>query len=192
MKLSPPPHEERPATFEVCILTGGLSARMGRDKARLKLGGRTMLAIIRETARKLDPPVRTIRRDLVPRCGPLGGIITGLRTTRADAVLFLACDMPLLSPALLARFRHSSNEGGRAVFASQQGRLGFPILLPRSTLAVVEEQINQRCLSLHDLAKAVGARPLRVSNLSHELLNVNTPEDQIVAAALLRTRRTTK
>ncbi|MBI3255114.1 MAG: NTP transferase domain-containing protein, partial [Nitrosarchaeum sp.] len=33
----------------------------------------------------------------VPRCGPLGGILTGLRSAKTEAVLFLACDMPLIT-----------------------------------------------------------------------------------------------
>src|SRR5690349_6523011 len=97
--------------LEVCILAGGLSTRMGGDKARLRLGRRTMLSIIRGTASDLGVPVRIIRKDLIARCGPLGGLLTGLKTTRADAVLFLACDMPLISRALLHKIIHVSSEG---------------------------------------------------------------------------------
>ena len=87
--------------LEVCILAGGLSSRMGRDKARLRLNGRTLLAQVRDAAQTLGCPVRVIRRDLVTRCGPLGGVFTALKTSRAEAVLFLACDMPFVSPELL-------------------------------------------------------------------------------------------
>ena len=90
-----------PAEVEICILAGGLSTRMGRDKANLRIGGRTLLAHIRSTAKALGLPVRVIRCDLVPRCGPLGGIYTALKTTAADAVLFLACDMPCVTETLL-------------------------------------------------------------------------------------------
>jgi len=188
MKRSLTPRAEPPATFEVCILTGGLSARMGRDKARLKLGGRTMLAIIRATAGQLKLPTRSVRRDLVARCGPLGGILTGLQTTRAEAVLFLACDMPLVSAALLKRCLRLSGAGVRAVFASQQSRWGFPILLPASALAVVERQIVRQRLSVHELAEAVRARKLRVPTQRRELFNINTPRDKAEAEPLLRRR----
>src|SRR5688500_2993407 len=78
-----------PATVEVCILAGGLSTRMGRAKARLRLGNRTLLGWVRRNAAALGLPVRVIRRDLVRRCGPLGGIYSALKTTKAFAVLFL-------------------------------------------------------------------------------------------------------
>ncbi len=186
MRQSPP----RPQ-LEVCILAGGLSTRMGREKSRLKLGGTTMLAGIRSMADALSaassihPRVRVIRKDRVRRCGPLGGILTGLRGSKARAVLFLACDMPLVSPALLERVVRASRGGERATFVSQSGRLGFPCLLPRVAAAIVEEQIANSEFSLHALAEKLGANPLKVSARNRELLNVNTPRDLEEAEQLL-------
>src|ERR1700733_13460686 len=99
----------RKQTCEICILAGGLSRRMGKDKARLRLGQRTMLALIRAQARATGLPVRVIRRDAVPRCGPLGGIVAALKTTRVEAVLFLACDMPFVTAELLEWVLKQSN-----------------------------------------------------------------------------------
>jgi molybdopterin-guanine dinucleotide biosynthesis protein A len=76
--------------IEACILAGGLSSRMGREKAQLKLAGRTLLAHVKKVAREACLPVRVIRRDLVARCGPLGGVYTALRTSHAKTVVFLA------------------------------------------------------------------------------------------------------
>ena len=169
--------------IEVCILAGGLSARMGRDKARLKLGGTAMLARIRSVANEFStadsfaPRVRVIRKDRVRRCGPLGGILTGLHSSKARAVLFLACDMPLVSPALLERIVRAGRGGKRAVFVSHSGRPGFPCLLPPDALTVVEEQIAIGEVSLHALAKRLRAHRLKIPGRNRELLNVNTPRD---------------
>src|SRR5262245_26810080 len=109
--------QHRPALRgEICVLAGGLSSRLGRDKARLRLGPRTVLGHVREQARALGLPVRVIRRDRVPRCGPLGGVYTALVTTRADAVLFLACDMPFLTAATMVRLWRRSIVERRPVF----------------------------------------------------------------------------
>src|ERR1700691_5640250 len=89
--------------MEICILAGGLSTRMGRDKARLRLGGKTLLRRVRDVAAQTQWPARGIRRDLVARCGPLGGVYTALQTTSADNVLFLACDMPFVTIELVER-----------------------------------------------------------------------------------------
>ncbi|HMO65551.1 MAG TPA: NTP transferase domain-containing protein, partial [Verrucomicrobiota bacterium] len=88
---------------EAFILAGGRSRRMGRDKARARLGGRTLLAWVRAACREAGLPVRVIRRDAVPACGPAGGVVTGLRSARAEAVVFLACDQPFIPAAWLRR-----------------------------------------------------------------------------------------
>ena len=182
--------------LEVCILAGGLSTRMGRDKARLKFGGATMLARIRSVAEFGAPvsepaptrasptgrfgdrrSVRVVRKDLVRRCGPLGGIVTALRSAKTEAVLFLACDMPLVSPALLRRIAHASRGGERAVFVAQSGRVGFPLLLPVKLLERVEAQIAAQEFSLQALAKKLRAHRVTMPARSRALCNVNTPED---------------
>src|SRR5205809_28859 len=97
------PVTQKPATLEceICILAGGLSRRMGRDKTQLRLGSQTMLGRIRFAARTTGLRVQVIRRDCVTRCGPLGGVYTGLKRARARAVLFLACDMPFVTGELI-------------------------------------------------------------------------------------------
>lgn len=169
--------------LEVCILAGGLSTRLGRNKARLKLGGVTMLARVRAVAKRAFG-VRVIRKDQVRRCGPLGGVVTALRTSRADAVLFLACDMPLVSLSLLQRLVRAG-DGERAVFVVQEDRVGFPFILPVSVLAQVEEQISAGEFSLHALARRLRARRMKVSVRRRELFNVNSPMDAARAEQLL-------
>lgn len=166
------------ATFdcEICLLAGGLSSRMGRDKARLRLGRRTLLGHVRALARALKLPVRVIRRDLVPRCGPLGGVYTALKTSETEATLFLACDMPFVSATLLQTLVSNARRT-KAVFTRAEGRAGFPFLLRRTTLTVVERQLAAKEFSLQSLAKKLGARTLRPGKESPELLNINTPED---------------
>src|SRR5690242_1592766 len=111
---------------ELCILAGGLSSRMGRDKSRLKLGSLSMLGHIRRLGKDLGMPVRVIKRDIVPRCGPLGGIYTGLHTSRADKVLFVACDMPFLSAGLLESLCEQMKPSQNALFLDHDGLAGFP------------------------------------------------------------------
>ena len=166
----------QPLTWEICILAGGLSRRMGRDKSRLKLGPRTMLGQIRTEARALGWPVRVIRRDAVPRCGPLGGVYTALKSTRADAVLFLACDMPWVSAVLMRAVLRRFDQTGLALFVRSQNALGFPFALRRGTLDMVVRQFAQRQFSLHALARALKAKTQRLPlRLRAQLGNLNTP-----------------
>ena len=148
---------------------------MGRDKSRLKLGGRTLLARIRATANALGPPVRVIRRDAVRRCGPLGGIYTALKSTKSLVLLFLACDMPLITSEILRRALKRLGPRDEAVFARTADGLGFPFVLRGGALAMVEARILRREFSLHGLARELKAQELRLPR--RQLQNVNTPAE---------------
>lgn len=94
------------------ILGGGRSARMGRDKRSLRLGGRSLLALAVDAcaARDLIVAVTPDLPDDVPAervvCtledppfgGPVAGIAAGIAALPPaqpdDEVLLLACDLP--------------------------------------------------------------------------------------------------
>ena len=178
--------------FSVSILAGGLSSRMGRDKSRVVLGRRTLLARVRNAAEELGVPVRVIRRDLVPRCGPLGGIYTALMTSRADAELFLACDMPFVTATLLRRVLGKLKQGRRAACTFVRGVAGFPFAMKAGCLPVVEWQIAARDFSLQSLAtvlRAARVSPPAVRRLE-ETFNINTPEELVRARAKEEPRKT--
>ncbi len=87
---------------------------MGEDKAKLLLGGETMLdrqlRLLRSVCRSaavLGAPERLpglrvpIFPDELPGCGPLGGIYTGLLRARTEFNLFLGCDLPFMEACFL-------------------------------------------------------------------------------------------
>ena len=178
-----------PPDVEICVLAGGLGTRMGRDKSRLRLGPRTFVGHLRHLARSARLPMRVIRRDLVSRSGPLGGIFTGLKTTHAETVLFLACDMPLLTEKFLRKLIRKFPAQMEGLAVSQQDRIGFPILIRRSALPFVARQLQNKDRSIHSLFQHLrmivfAARP----SDKPALLNINTPENLKKARALIRTR----
>jgi molybdenum cofactor guanylyltransferase len=174
------------SALEACILAGGLSSRMGMDKTRVRLGNRTLLGHVRAAALRAGLPVRVIRRDLVPRCGPLGGVYTGLKQSRADVIVFLSCDAPFVTTALLQRLLRAFNPGVPALFLAVDP-VGFPFVVGRQALWHVERLIDQKRLSIQALAHAAGAEllPLLKSELP-ALLNVNTPDDLAKARSIYR------
>ncbi len=158
---------------------------MGRAKAGLRLEGRSLLQHARAAAGKAPWPTRVLRRDLVGRCGPLGGVYTALKTTRYEAVLFLACDMPFVTVALMEKLVRRSGGKGLAVFTRSAEGPGFPFLLRRSALGRVERQLARGQFSLRALAKACRARMV-ASGGARTVFNVNTPEEWERARAMAR------
>jgi len=182
--------EPRPAgrpPVGVCIMAGGQSSRMGRDKASLRLGGQTFITAICQTAAALRCRVRVIRRDLSPGNGPLGGIHTGLKTSRAEAEVFLACDMPFITPDLLRELLARMGPRHDAVFAvssypepAAEGRqmAGFPFVVRSALWPIVEGRLAAGELGLQGLARALRARLWAVpARWRKQLRNINTPEE---------------
>jgi len=163
--------------WEMCVLAGGLSSRMGRDKSKLRLGGRTLLTHARSLGPTLGLPVRIIRNDLTPRCGPLGGIITSLRTTNAEAVIFIPCDMPFLTKRIIEGLIGALRRRDMAVFAGHGRGFGFPCILRTGVLDKIEALFNEGHYSLQALARGLRARCWRAHGEDGALDNVNTPEE---------------
>jgi len=155
---------------------------MGRDKGHMRLGRRTLLGHVRGLAKSVGLDVRVIRKDIVHRCGPLGGVYTGLKTSAHDAELFLSCDMPFLTPALL---RHLIRVKPPA-FVEAEGSVGFPFILSVSHFEIVETEIHAGRFSLQNLAKRLKTRrfPLQGPE-ARQLFNVNTPTDWREARRML-------
>ena len=172
---------------EICIVAGGLSARMGRDKSRMRLQGKTLLQHVQNNAFALGWPVKVIRRDLVPRCGPMGGVYTALKTSQARSVLFMACDMPFVSGAFLQLLAAQPDSAAEAIFVEVDGRVGFPFLLLRSALAQIEKQLASRQFSIEDLCKTCrGRRVVAPPDQSWMFLNINNPQDWQLARKIAR------
>ena len=175
---------ENPTDLEVCILAGGLSSRMGRDKSKLHLGRKTFVSKISSTAKELGREVRILRKDMVPRCGPLGGIYTALKTAKAGAVLFLACDSPFVSFELLDRLVSQFRDTHQPIFTRGEA-ISFPFILPIEALATVENQIRQSRFSIQALALVVTAHYFfPTPDEAKTLFNINTPEDLLQATQM--------
>lgn len=119
---SPRPVREearRSATLGV-VFCGGASKRMGRDKGRLQVEGQSLVAraaarldgfaseVVLASGREPRYPEtgRTCVLDEASDVGPLAGLAAVLAHARQhlrERVLVLACDMPDVSPTLLAR-----------------------------------------------------------------------------------------
>ncbi len=85
---------------------------MGQDKGSLPFGDETMLGrIVRLIGNVADEVIVVGRRDqagvtihdAVEDQGPLSGIAAGLAASGTDLNVVVACDMPLIKPAVLRR-----------------------------------------------------------------------------------------
>jgi len=118
------------------VLAGGMSSRMGRDKALLQVYGPGKPDLLARTCALLT--------DLLPQCwiscrsglaragyqcifdeypdrGPAAGVLAALKAARAhgfDAVLVVSCDMPFMDAPTLRRLLASRNTAGAGNLAT--------------------------------------------------------------------------
>ncbi|MFO7899753.1 MAG: molybdenum cofactor guanylyltransferase, partial [Planctomycetota bacterium] len=177
------------------VLAGGQSARMGRDKARLRLGEQTLLERTTGLLCKLFDEVLVVVdradrigaargarvvEDLVPRIGPLGGIYTALMTTERPAVFVVACDMPRLDARVISdQLRPWEPADADALVPLVEGRAEpLHAVYSRRCVPAIERRIEQRDYRVRAFFEAVRVRfwepgPAAASSFA----NVNTPED---------------
>lgn len=100
----------------MAIIAGGKSARMGRDKAFVRLAGKPLIQHVIERSQNLgqsetilivNQPERyehlgfAMYQDVWPNKGSLGGIYTALTYAQNPHTLVIACDMPFIKTELL-------------------------------------------------------------------------------------------
>lgn len=156
------------------VLVGGRSSRMGRDKALLSFRGEPLACSVARQVELAaasatlvgDPELYgslpyPVIPDAFPGEGPLGGILTALRHTRAEWNLVVACDMPDLAADFLSNLLAFADARQTAVVPQgPSGRLEpLCIAWRRSDLPAVEAAfargVRKVAAALADLAVTV-------------------------------------
>jgi molybdopterin-guanine dinucleotide biosynthesis protein A len=174
------------------VLTGGQSARMGRDKALLPWRGRTLVECVAGEVQAacgnvalVGAPERYLNLNLpclperYPACGPLSGLEAALRLGGREWSLVVACDMPGLTADWLRTLvdRAVCSQAPAVAATDFEGRLEpLCAVYHASLLAPVEEALAQGRHSIRKLLEQFEIE--RVTVPGPELVgNVNTSEE---------------
>jgi molybdopterin-guanine dinucleotide biosynthesis protein A len=178
------------------ILAGGFSRRMGTDKARLDIGGRTLLDRVVERFAPPGTPVLVGTRpggpcsegphrcsfDIVSGEGPLASVAALVRDCETTWLLVLPCDLPLLPPDMGPRMLEQAADS-EAVFLGVEGTAQpFPMLLASSAagaLLRLFESGERRAIAIKDCVPAVVVPWERIyakTDPREAFVNVNDPE----------------
>jgi molybdopterin-guanine dinucleotide biosynthesis protein A len=186
------------------VLAGGRSSRMQRDKAALEYDGRPQLlaayelvaamterAFVSVRADQRDEPLRASLPQIVDSLaaeGPIAGILAALDAHPDHAWLVVACDLPRLDGATLARLiaLRDATQLATAYRSSSDS-------LPEPLCAIYEPASRE---PLHAFLatgrncprKFLGGPRVRLIELAdgHALDNVNTPEEYTAARTVTR------
>jgi molybdopterin-guanine dinucleotide biosynthesis protein A len=162
---------------------------MGRDKALLPFRGSGLAESIARAVESAAGSVVVVGRaelagfpaipDLYPDEGPLGGILTALRHTRAPWNLIVACDMPELTPAFLAELLDAAEDADVDALLPV-GPRGNPeplcAVYHRRALGAIGESFEAGVRKVTSALEGVEAVAYPVAEMA-QFQNVNTPED---------------
>jgi len=161
------------------VLAGGASTRMGRPKAALPYGAGTLLehqtrrlaavfedvlVVAKETPAFAYGPARVVV-DRVADPAAIHGLARALEET-PDRIFVLAVDLPALTPSV-ARLvaERALASSAPAVIPRADGRLQpLAAVWRRPVLDVIGHRVAAGDLSLHELARRVGAEILEESD----------------------------
>ena len=191
------------------MLAGGLSRRLGRDKAVEPINGEPLISrVIRRLEALTDeivvvvnnsargdqlplPDAAKIAVDIYSDSGSLGGIFSGLSAAKNDWGFVVACDMPFLNSDLIAHILTLRHDHDAVVPVLD----GFPepthAAYSKACLPHIERRLKSNQLRIAAFFSSVHVRFLpeeEVDQFDPEHLsffNVNTPDDLARAVALV-------
>lgn len=192
------------------VLAGGLSRRMGTNKAFLPLGGKTMLGwasdalfAVSKTVRVVgDVPLGSTELTVVPDRtrnktdrGAIVGLLTALLDARHDQVAILACDLPFVTGELMRQLAAIASETPKAdcvIPRQSDGRLQplCGIYRKHRCAGIVDSIYNDGEWRLQHVMSCLNTRTVEFRSFSdlpgspHFFFNVNTGDDFQQAAKL--------
>ena len=194
------------------VLAGGLSRRLGRDKAVERLAGEPLIArcvrrlaplvseivVVVNTAERGErlplPPGGRIAVDMYPDSGSLGGIFTGISAIGREWGVVVACDMPFVSAELMGHML-GLREGQDLVAPMLEGRPEpTHALYSKACLPHMERRLQAGDLKITRFYDDVRARYVgddEVDRFDPERLsffNINTAADLSRAVAIAAER----
>lgn len=179
------------------ILAGGKSSRMDEDKAFIPFSGKPLIEIMINKLTQIYAELIIITNkprfyekyglkthpDILKGRGPLGGIYTGLITSKDKYNFIAACDMPFLNLDLV-RYMIKEIDDYDAVIPEYNGRLQ-PLcgIYSKNCIIPIESTLSANNLKVTDLLQHVEVKLIseeEVKRLDPEGLsftNINTKKD---------------
>ena len=204
-------HEKADVT--AVILAGGMSRRLGRNKAVEPFIGETLINRVigrmRAVADGIIVVVNDVRRiaeldlprdvlvvaDAHANKGSLGGIYTGLKASRTEWAAFCACDMPFVSPQIFQMLVSASGGFDAVVPVADDRPQTMHAIYSRACLDAIRARILADDLKITGFFDDVRAKLIpecRVREIDPALsgfINVNTQADLERALELATTER---
>jgi molybdopterin-guanine dinucleotide biosynthesis protein A len=183
----------------IILQAGGMSTRMGEDKALLPFLGIPLVERLRDRFWVLNSEILVIcndfsryeylglplHRDVIPGRGALGGLLTALTITETPYLGLIAADMPFASPDLLVHLlkKIQLSDADATLPSTSKGLESLHGVYRRDTcLPLVQDAIARdfwSMISWHAQAniEVLDPRETAAAGSEYTFVNLNTPEE---------------
>lgn len=181
----------------LAILAGGKSSRLGGiDKALLRVDGIPLISRIYNTFRaevsevivisnssKTYPVDAPIFPDIIPNCGPLGGIHSALTNASSSLVFIVSVDMPFASMDIFRQLLSIYRQNNAEIVVPKHGDFLEPLfgLYSKTLLSRTNSILSDR--QGHPITELLGQANTMYLKLPDDFqtrmsfYNINTPND---------------
>ena len=186
--------------ISLTIIAGGKGSRFGRPKYNALFKGKRLIDRAVTIAKKISskisvscgildcnlPAIVTPLRDIVPECGPLGGIYTALHYSTEQWIAVMPVDMPFLSEKIYEfLLQNRGDEDIPLAAVSGKGLEPLVSIWPKSAEKIVEEQVLEGKYSIRRCLKILRAEEIKIPQRfcgkgEDPFYNINTQQDLIV------------
>lgn len=163
---------------------------MGSDKATFEVDGVPMANRVAEAAREAGADeilmvggtssraktlAGTWKKDSYPGEGPLGGVITALKTSSNDAVVVLSCDMPFITPAVISSLVRGLDDAQASVGRTDRLNWLCAAWSREECLSTLQSVWKRSERAVHRAAVLLDVAEVPVPAVA--VRNINTPSD---------------
>ena len=184
-------------TLTAVLFVGGLSRRMGTNKANIEIGGQPLWAkqvnLLRElrpqslwvsarTRPAWCPPEIGLVLDAPPSRGPLSGLVAALRQLQTSHLIALAIDLPLMTSEVLEKLWAMAQPGRGIIPINGEAFEPLCAIYPAEAAAPAASALTGTDFSLQTLAQLLlqthCVKPYPIGEGEKRLFfNVNSPAD---------------
>jgi len=157
-------------TLTTVLFVGGLSRRMGSDKATIELGGQPLWARQLNLLRELQPqalwisartrpawcpPEIEVVIDVPPSRGPLSGLAAVLSILNTSHLLALAVDLPQMTSVELRKLWNLASPGRGVIPANRENFEPLCAIYPIEAASLTARMLAGSNFSLQHLAQVL-------------------------------------
>ncbi|MFQ5951787.1 MAG: molybdenum cofactor guanylyltransferase [Candidatus Omnitrophota bacterium] len=179
------------------ILSGGKSARMGRDKAFILFSGKPLIGVMIDnlSAVCVELIIATnkpylyqeynvqVSIDIIKDKGPLGGIHAGLIASRNMYNFVCACDMPFINRDLVGYMAENADGYDAVIVEHKQELEPLCAVYSKNCIEHIEKELYRGNLKMTDFLKSIRIKVMKERDISkfdpegRSFVNVNTKKD---------------